>query len=414
MRVPRRPGSHQGNGRQRALLDVSRIRSADGARVTRPTRRPGRWRAGVLAALLVATGCGTPDDHGASEGDSATPTRPAPTSTATVARPTTTPSAAAPSPTDVGHDRALVLISVDGLNPDALIGGEVSGFATLMNEGAWTSNARTTVEQTHTLPNQASIFTGRSVLGATGTQVTFNRDTGGTLRSVSGAYIPGIFDVAHDHGLTTAFFAEKEKLEFLSRSWDVVNGTPDEVGADNGTGKIDHVRIEPAEVLLPSFLHLLGRPSVPELAFLHIAAPDSAGHAEVFMGETYRRAVRRAGTAIERVLRTISRTPSLRARTTVIVTADHGGRGVGHGDASSLDDYRVPFFVWGKGVQSGADLYGLNGRRRDPGEAQVHYRGRQPIRNLDAAELALELLDLPALDPTASVLRVTPGPQPQR
>ena len=308
----------------------------------------------------------------------------------------------------------MVLISVDGLNPDALLGGKIPGFATLMDEGAWTANARTAVEQTHTLPNHASILTGRPVLGATGTQVTFNQDPGGTLRAVSGAYIPGIFDVAHDHGLTTAFFVEKEKLEFLSRSWDEMNGASDEVGADNGADKIDYVRIESAEALLPRFMDLLASPSVPALAFLHIAAPDSAGHAEGFMGESYRSAVRRAGTAIEQVLRTISRTPSLRERTTVIVTADHGGRGVGHGDASSLDDYRVPFFVWGTGVQSGADLYELNGGRQDPGATQPTYGGPQPIRNLDAAELALELLDLPALDPTASALQVTRKLRPQR
>jgi len=45
---------------------------------------------------------------------------------------------------------------VDGLNPAALIGGNI-----LMNGGAWTSNARAAVEQTHTLPNHASILTGR-------------------------------------------------------------------------------------------------------------------------------------------------------------------------------------------------------------------------------------------------------------
>jgi hypothetical protein len=57
----------------------------------------------------------------------------------------------------------------------------------------------------------------------------------------------------------------------------------------------------------------------------------------------------------------------------------------------------VPFLTWGKGVEA-ADLYALNPdykkpRRKRPGYAAA----RQPVRNGDVANLALDLLGLRAV-----------------
>ena len=85
------------------------------------------------------------------------------------------------------------------------------------------------------------------------------------------------------------------------------------------------------------------------------------------------------------------------ATTVVILTSDHGGKGTSHSDITLAADYRVPFFVWGVGVDAGADLYALNrDDRSNPHDTQPPYSAAvPPIRNAEVGNLALALLGLP-------------------
>jgi hypothetical protein len=51
--------------------------------------------------------------------------------------------------------------------------------------------------------------------------------------------------------------------------------------------------------------------------------------------------------------------------------------------------------AWGPGVAAGRNLYGFNPSFRDPGASRTSYRGKQPIRNADLANLTTDALDLP-------------------
>jgi hypothetical protein len=63
-----------------------------------------------------------------------------------------------------------------------------------------------------------------------------------------------------------------------------------------------------------------------------------------------------------------------------------------------LVNYRVPFVVWGPTVAGGASLYGLNPDYANPGPRRTTYSdARQPVRNGDVANLALDLLGLGAV-----------------
>lgn len=304
----------------------------------------------------------------------------------------------------------VVAISIDGLNPDAIATLGRSGvpnLSRLMHEGAATLNARTAYERTITLPNHTGMMTGRRIDGAGGTSVTFNNDNGSTLAEVHGSYVPGMFDIAHDRGVKTALFAEKDKFAFLLRSWDDTHGAGDVTGADDGRGKLDLDAIEPASTLAGKVTKSVTQQDA-RLVFWHIAAPDAAGHATGWLSPVYLAAVRGADDQVGQLLEALDADPELEARTTILLTADHGGvKGArSHSDVTALADYRIPFIAWGRDVAPGSDLYDLNDDLVDPGTARPGYSGVQPVRNADIADTALALLGLPAVSDQSVVLQL--------
>ena len=153
----------------------------------------------------------------------------------------------------VGQARVIV-ISLDGLRPDAvtILGPELlPNFYRFRTEGAFTDNARTDADYTVTLPNHISMVTGRPVLGPCGHFVTVNFGGADTVLHRNG-YTAGMYDVAHDHGFSTAMFATKSKFAIFSGQYDVNRGALDLVGVDNGRDKLDHFQLgSSASVIMP-------------------------------------------------------------------------------------------------------------------------------------------------------------------
>ncbi len=291
----------------------------------------------------------------------------------------------------------VVLVSVDGLNPDAITQLGRAGaptFHRLVDQGAATLDARTVHEATQTLPNHTSMVTGRPVTATGGHRVTFNEDNGSTVHRRAGTYVASAFDVVHDAGGDTVFYAGKDKLDFLDRSWNATNGAIDRTGANDGRDKIDLYRRATPAVLTDALrARLLSNP--PDLSMIHYRGPDGVGHAQGYMSRAYLDEVSRTDRMIGQLLDTIAGNPGLAASTVVVVTSDHGGLGTSHADAALEVNYTIPFFVWGAGVARGADLYALNPDRAHPGDGRPTYAAvPQPVRNAEAANLVTELLGL--------------------
>lgn len=310
-----------------------------------------------------------------------------------------------PAAASGGPVKYVIHVSVDGLRSDAItILGHTKApnFYRLRAEGAFTDNARTDVHYLGTLPNHTSQLTGRGVRGPTGHNYGDNRFPPllRTLHSNKGAYIASVFDVVHDHGLSTALYTGKEKFQIFRQSYNSVNGAPDRAGADNGRNKIDrYVYNEDTEQLVSSFIATMHTTPF-NYTLLHLRDPDSAGHQDywdVTPGSAYMKAVAKVDGLIGRLLDMVSNDPRLSGNTVIIVTADHGGTyGSNHTILDSRKNYTIPFYVWGRGVPAGADLYALNRQTRlDPGNRRPPYSEPvQPIREGDAANLALKLLGL--------------------
>ena len=300
----------------------------------------------------------------------------------------------------LGDVRYVIHVSVDGLRPDAVerLGAELPAFVRLRTESAYTHNARTDPDYRLTLPNHTSQLTGRGVVGDAGHAWTanYNPPRNATLHSNKGSYVASVFDVAHDAGLRTAAYVSKPKFSVYKRSYQA-SGAPDTTGADDGRAKIDVYRIERDTQSLVAAMRRHHAVHPADYTFVHLRNPDAAGHIyrwSVRRGSRYLRAVRASAARVGEILDLVESDDRMRGRTAVIVTADHGGAG-NHHARERLLNYRVPFYVWGPGIGP-ADLYALNpDHHADPGDDNPDYDApRQPVRNGDAANLALRLLGL--------------------
>lgn len=249
----------------------------------------------------------------------------------------------------------VILVSVDGLRPDAIEVFKAPTLGKLIAEGSYTL-AATTIFPSKTLPSHTSMLTGEP---PDRHGVLWNNafdDEPGTLE------IPTIFSTARSNGYRTAAFFSKSKFSHLQ-----VPGTLDYSQAPGGWfGRWS------SDATLRDVEKHLGKAS-PNLLFVHLTDPDAAGHSHGWMSAQYGRAVLRADAALGRLLKAADKAYGP-GRYTLIVTADHGGNGKSHGSDHPLD-VTIPWIAWGRGVA--------------PGEIAA-----PGIRTMDTASTVLYLLGL--------------------
>jgi arylsulfatase A-like enzyme len=240
--------------------------------------------------------------------------------------------------------RHVVVISVDGLRPDAIETFGAKTLQRLMREGSYTL-AATTIHPSKTLPSHTSMLTGQPPERH---NVLWNNVVTADADSIE---LPNVFGVARAHGYSTAAFFSKAKFQPLQ-----VEGTLDYSQAPGGWwGKWPASRTV-ADVAA----YLEG--AKPNLLFIHLSDPDAAGHGSGWMTPAYGRAVLAADAAIGHVLDVVGRAVGA-GNFSVIVTADHGGHGTNHG-SDDPRDVTIPWIAWGKGVKPGA-LSGTGVRTMD-------------------------------------------------
>ncbi|MGD9723920.1 MAG: alkaline phosphatase family protein [Pirellulales bacterium] len=303
----------------------------------------------------------------------------------------------------------VIHISVDGLAPrfieelqaDKLL----PTFGRLQAEGAWTHNARTDFDYTITLPNHTCMVTGRPVkdkvaepAAIAGHAWVTNSDPGErNLHSNRHDYVASVFDVAHDHGLRTGMFASKSKFVVYDQSYDARNGAPDTVDADNGRDKIDvYVKEGNTTLLIDKFVEAMQAQPL-NYTFIHFADTDSAGHARGWGSTEYCAALEHVDRQLGRILDLVSTDARFKGKTTLVLSADHGGYNRNHFIIADPLNFTIPFYTWGAGVARGGDLYELNTTSRaNPQSTRVDYTDSQgqPIRNGDGGNLSLKLLGL--------------------
>lgn len=305
----------------------------------------------------------------------------------------------------------VIHISVDGLHPSAIttLGiANMPGFYRMRQDGSFTDNARTDGDLAYTLPNHTSQLTSRPVNGVNGHNWIFPEDLseiGVTLHESKGSYVTGVFDIVHDFGLSTALYTGKAKFILFNDSWDEDSGAIDAVEPDSGRNKIDKFVVNlNTEELVDLFIDDLSANKY-NYAFLHIKDPDAAGHEfnwSLVENSEYLKAVENVDSMLLKVLDFIDQNVDFKDSTVLILTADHGGEFgtnihfLSRNDGL-LDSGIVPFYIYGKLIPAGEDLYTWNPNTTVNPVNNFPFNNDefQPIRNGDTANLILELLGLP-------------------
>ena len=229
--------------------------------------------------------------------------------------------------------RNVVLVSIDGLRPDAITHFKAPTLQRLIREGSSSMTARTIMPST-TLPSHTSMLTGEppDEHGVFWNNVqTAERDHVG---------VSTVFGVARKAGYRTAAFFSKAKFGALQQP-----GTLDYSQAPGGWwGRWPSTRTV-ADVRT----HL--ETQKPNLLFVHLSDPDRAGHSSGWMSAEYGRAVIDADLAVKNLMQAAD-TAYGAGNYSLLVTADHGGHGYGHG-SSTLEDVTIPWIAWGRGVSAG-------------------------------------------------------------
>jgi arylsulfatase A-like enzyme len=229
--------------------------------------------------------------------------------------------------------RHVILVSIDGLRPDAIATFNAPTLLRLMREGSFTLQA-TTITPSKTLPSHTSMLTGEPPERH---QVLWNNVAAAERDEID---LPNVFSVARAAGYSTAAFFSKAKFQPLQRP-----GTLDYSQAPGGW----FGRWSSDKTVGDVAAHL--RTARPNLLFVHFTDPDAAGHRAGWMSAEYGEGVRRADAALHRLIALADAAFGAGAYS-LIVTADHGGHGHDHGSDDPAD-VTIPWIAWGRGTRTG-------------------------------------------------------------
>jgi hypothetical protein len=216
----------------------------------------------------------------------------------------------------------VLIVSIDGLRPDAIAAAPAPNLIALTCSGAYSWTART-IEPSLTLPSHASMLSGflPAVHGL------HNND-------VRPGYIavPTVLTLAHQAGKRAVMVVGKQKFLQLAPP-----------------GALDVVAVvEDGEEAVADRAIAEARAGF-DLMFVHFPGVDLVGHAHAWMSADYLTQVAASDAAFGRLLAEIP------PEVTVIVTADHGGSGFIHWSGVP-EDFQIPWIIRGPRVRRGLVL----------------------------------------------------------
>ncbi|MFT4803531.1 MAG: hypothetical protein ACI83B_003112 [Sediminicola sp.] len=229
----------------------------------------------------------------------------------------------------------VVVMGFDGLSPDGLENAKTPNFDKLIREGASTMHARSV------LPTSSSTNWASMIMGAGPEQHGITSNSWEKNNFV----LPPVVQ-SEDFLFPTIFNLLDAKIENAEIGaiyhWDGFGRLFEKKAVDyNISPKTADETAQLASEYLKS--------KQPSFTFIHFDHVDHAGH-EYGHGTTeYYKSVEKADIVLAEVMEAIT-SSGMANETLVIISADHGGIGKGHG-GESLQEIEIPFILWGKSIK---------------------------------------------------------------
>lgn len=221
----------------------------------------------------------------------------------------------------------VIILSEDGLRPDALKEAGAPHHEMLMRGGAFTLHART-IRRASTLPSHAAMLSGFDVEEHGLFWNSWHPERGFIK-------VPTVLSVAMNAGKGSAAFVGKWKLQHIA--------FPGGVDVFSRPGYLCKKVVDEAAAYFVA--------KRPQALFVHFSDPDEEGHSAGWMSEPQFKAIRSVDQCLETLLDAVKRS-QVADRTLLIISADHGGHGRNHSGAID-EDRLIPWIAWGAGVRPG-------------------------------------------------------------
>ena len=239
-----------------------------------------------------------------------------------------------------GHDNTpivkhVVVIGFDGLSPNGLKNAITPTFDKVISEGAYSMHARA-VLPTSSSTNWASMIMGAGPEQHGITSNSWEKDNFvlPTITQSEDFLFPSIFQLIDD---------QKESAEIGAIYHWSGFGRLFEKGAVDYD--INPESEDEAAALAAAYI----KEKKPTFTFIHFDHVDHGGHEYGHGTPEYYKSVEKADAMLAEVMAAI-KASGMADETLVIISADHGGLGKGHG-GESLEEIEIPFILWGKSVK---------------------------------------------------------------
>ena len=256
----------------------------------------------------------------------------------------------------------VLLIGIDGLGGYAFPDASTPNIKELWESGSYTFKARS-VFPSSSSPNWASM-----IMGAKPNKTRIHQNGFDMKKATKNAYCsrsanqlwPSIYTLLHEQKPSSKIILLHHWDEYIR----LVN--PRDIFYSKHTKTEDSTAYWAIQTI---------EKGMPDLLFLHFDNVDHAGHTYGHKTELYYKDVHKADSLVGLVIMALKK-KGIYKETTIILTADHGGRGKHHGWISE-SEMNIPWIITGPGIKTNYALKDKTIHTFDTGATIAHLFGLQ-------------------------------------